>query len=93
MGRISTRPRYATDITGSELLSLGGLEGGNVEKLEKLGIFNLRTGDRILVKFHIYKDIMSQSSCVKSRLDPVTLGGVEGGNRESCKTFRVERSG
>ena len=36
---------------------------------------------------------MSQSPYFKSRPDPVTLGGVGGGNLESWKTLRVERSG
>ena len=37
MGRISTSPRYVTDITGQDPLSLGELGGGgNSEKLEKM---------------------------------------------------------
>ena len=35
---------------------------------------------------------MSQSSYFKSRLDPVTLRGVGGGNLTSWKTLRVEGS-
>ena len=45
------------------------------------------------MKFDVWKDIMSQSSYFKSRPDPVTLGGVEGGNLKSWKTLRVEGSG
>ena len=49
MGRISTSPRYVTDITGPYPLSLGELGGGgNSEKLEKLRICYLQTGDQIL---------------------------------------------
>ena len=35
MGKISTRPRYMIDITGTDPLSLGWLGGGNSEKLKK----------------------------------------------------------
>ena len=35
MGKIITSPRYVIDITGTDLLSLGELGGGNSEKLEK----------------------------------------------------------
>ena len=31
------------------------------------------------MKFEVWKDIVSQSSYFKSRLDPVPLGGIEGG--------------
>ena len=31
------------------------------------------------MKFEVWKNIVSQSSYFKSRLDPVTLGGIEGG--------------
>ena len=36
---------------------------------------------------------MSQISYFKSRPDPVTLGGVGGGNLKSWKTLRGEGSG
>ena len=36
---------------------------------------------------------MSQSSYFKSRLDPMTLGGIEGGNLKYWITLRVEESG
>ena len=37
MGRIKTSPKYVTDITGSDPLSLVELGGGsNLEKLEKM---------------------------------------------------------
>ena len=49
-GRISTSPRYVIDIAGLDWLSLGELGEGGVNS-EKLGIFNLRTGDQILMKF------------------------------------------
>ena len=31
------------------------------------------------MKFNVWKDIVSQSPYLKSRLDPVTFGGVRGG--------------
>ena len=65
----------------------------NRKKLAKGGFFNLRTGDQILMKFDVWKDIVSQSSYFKSRLDPVTLGRVGVGNLKSWKTHRVEGSG
>ena len=34
-------------------------------------------GFRILIKFDILKDVISQSTYVKSRMDPVKLGGGE----------------
>ena len=46
---------------------------------KKLSIFNLRTGDGILMKFDVWKDIVYQSSYFKSRPDPVTLGELVGG--------------
>ena len=50
-GRTSTSPRYETDITGPDPLSLVDLgRGSNSEKLEKLGICNLQTDDQILNK-------------------------------------------
>ena len=56
------------DITGTDPLSLGELDGmrADSEKLEKSSIFNLRGSDRILMKFDVWKDIMSQSSFFKS---------------------------
>ena len=62
-------------------------------KLEKLGIFNFRTGDRILMKFDVWKDIVSQSSYFRSRPVLVTLGGVGGGNLKFWKSLRVEGLG
>ena len=56
MGRISTSPRYGTDITGPDLLSLRQFGGGGGiiwENDKKLGICNLQTGDQILMKFDI----------------------------------------
>ena len=53
MGRISTSYRYVIDIIGTDPFSLGELGVVNLEKLEKLRYFNLRTGDRILMKFDI----------------------------------------
>ena len=44
------------------------------------------------MKFGIDKEFMYQSSYFKSRPDPVTLGGVGGGNRKSWKTLRAEES-
>ena len=52
MKRISTSPRYVTDINGPNPLSFRELGGGsNSEKLEKIGVFNLRTVDQLLMKF------------------------------------------
>ena len=45
------------------------------------------------MKFELWKDIVSQSSCFKSRQDPVALGGIEGRGLKSWKTLRVEGSG
>jgi len=73
----------------------GGGSGGavNLEKLDKCGVFNLQTGDGILMKFYILKDIVSQSSHFKSRPDLVTFRGVGGGNLKSWKTLSEEGSG
>ena len=49
--------------------------------------------DGILMKFDFWKDIEYQSSHFKLRPNPVTLGGVGGGNLKSWKTFRVEELG
>ena len=70
MGKIFISPRYVIDITGTDLLSLGELGGKLILKF----IFNLRRSDRILMKFDIWKDIVSQTSYFKSRLDPVHCG-------------------
>ena len=51
MARIKTCLRYVTDITGLDLLSLVELGGGG--NFENLGIYNLRKGDQILMKFDI----------------------------------------
>ena len=53
MGRINRSSRYAIDITGTDPFSLGELGVVNLEKLEKLRYFNLRTGVQILMKFDI----------------------------------------
>ena len=45
-----------------------------IRKIEKMKFFNLRPGDGILMKFDVWKDIMSQSSYIKSRPDPVDIG-------------------
>ena len=73
--KMSTSPRYWIDITGTDLLSLGELGGVNSKKQKKLGIFDLRKSDRILMKFQIQKDLETQISYFKSRPDPVSLGG------------------
>ena len=53
-GKISTSSRYIIDITERDPLYLGELGGGVIrKKLKKLGIFNLRTSHRILMKFYI----------------------------------------
>ena len=48
---------------------------GKIRK--KWGIFNLRTGDWILKKFNILKDLVSQSSYVKFGPDLEILGELE----------------
>ena len=89
LGKISTSSRYVSDVTRTDLLCLGEWGGRvNSEKLEKWGIFNSRKGDQILMKFYIQKDHVLQSSYLKSRPDPVTLGGIWGGNRKSWKTWK-----
>ena len=89
MGKISTGPRYVIDITRIDPLSLGELRG---VISEKWSIFNLRRSDRILLKFDVSKDIVSQRCYFKSRSDPVPLGEF-GGGLKSRKTFRVKGSG
>ena len=59
-------PRYVVDITGTNLLCLEELGGGNSEKSEKRVILNLRRSDQILMKCDVWKDIVSQSSYFKS---------------------------
>ena len=44
------------------------------------------------MKSDVWKDIVSHSSYLKSRLNPLTLGRV-GGNLKSWKTLRVEGLG
>ena len=41
--------------------------------------------DQILIKFDLWKDIVSQSSYFKSRPDPVILGGGESKILENAK--------
>ena len=43
------------------------------------------------MKFEVWKDIVSQSSYFKSRLDPVTLGGVGGetGTLGKCENWGI----
>ena len=80
MGKKTTCPRYVNDITGTGLLCLGELGGMiNSEKLEKMRHFQLTKECRILMKFEVWKDIVSKSSYFKSQLYLVTLGGIEGG--------------
>ena len=45
------------------------------------------------MKFEVWKDIVSQSSYLKYRLDPVKLRGIDGGDLTYWKTLRVEGSG
>ena len=45
------------------------------------------------MKFDIWKGIVSQSFYFKSRPDPLTLGGVGGGDLKSWQTLRVEGIG
>ena len=78
MKRLSTTYRYMIDIIRTDLFSMGELGVVNSEKFEKLRHFNLRTNDRILMKFDIQKELMSQSSYFKSRPDVLTLGDLEG---------------
>ena len=53
MGRISTSYRCVIDIIGTDPFSIWEWGVVNLEKLEKFRYFNLRTGDRILMKFDI----------------------------------------
>ena len=53
MGRINTSYRYEIDIIGTDPFSLRELGVVNLKKSEILCYFNLRTGDRILMKFDI----------------------------------------
>ena len=41
------------------------------------------------MKFDVWKNILSQSSYFKSRLDPVTLEKLGGGNLKSLKTLKI----
>ena len=71
----------------------GGVGGRLIwKKSKKLSIFNLQTGDGILMKFYVWKDIVSKSCYFKSRPDLVTLGELEG-DLKSWKTLRMEGSG
>ena len=45
------------------------------------------------MKFDVWKDTVSQSSCFKSRPDPVTLGELGGKNLKSWKMLREKGSG
>ena len=78
MERISTSPRYVTDITELDPLLLGELGGGFEKNRKNEVLVTYERVDQILKKFHILKDLVLQSSCPKSRPDPVTLGGGEG---------------
>ena len=44
MGRINTNSRYMIEIIGTDLFSLEELEGVNLEELEKLKHFQLKSG-------------------------------------------------
>ena len=54
-GKNKHSSRYMADIIGTDPLPLGELEGetGNLGKRKNGGIFILRIGDRILLKFDI----------------------------------------
>ena len=64
-------------ITETDPALFGGAGGGgNSEKLEKNEVFlTYERSNRILMKFDIWKDIVSQNSYCKSRPNPVTFGG------------------
>ena len=53
MGRISTSYNYEIDIISTHLFFFRELGAVNCVKSEKMWYFNLRTGDRILMKFDI----------------------------------------
>ena len=52
---------------------------GKIEKIEI--ILTYERGDRILMKFDIKKNLVSESSYFKSRTYDIDIGGVGGGNR------------
>ena len=60
----------------TEFTLFGGVGGGVIQK--NWGIFNLKMGDQILMKFDIWKEFMSQSSYYKSQSDLVRLGELVG---------------
>ena len=63
----------------------------NSERNRKNEVF--LTGDGILMKFYVWKDIVSQSTYFKSRPDLLKLGGGGWGGLKSWKTLRMEGSG
>ena len=93
MRKISTSPRYVIGITGTDPLCLGELGGGNSEQIRNMRNFNLRRSDRILMKFDVWKYIMSQSSYIKYQPYPVKEMLRGGRNLNSWEKLRVEGSG
>ena len=47
----------------------------------------------MLMKLDVWNGIVYQRTHLKYQKDPMTLGGVGGGNLKSWKTLRVEGSG
>jgi len=41
------------------------------------------------MKFEVWENIVSQSSYFKSRLDPVDIGGIEGGTKNLGKHLKL----
>ena len=82
MGRIRTRYRYVIDIIGTGPFSLGELGAVNLEKLEKLKYFNLRTGDRILMKFDNLEGSHFSKLLFQIPTRSVDIGGIWRGKPE-----------
>ena len=53
MGGIITSYRYMLNVIGMDLFILEELGGVDLKKIKKMRIFNLRTGERILMKFDV----------------------------------------
>ena len=77
MAKIIMSPRYVIDITGTDLLSSGELEGGGLILINQK-VFLTYEGV-ILTKFDVWNDIVSQSSYFKIPTGFGDIGGSFGG--------------